>query len=357
MNKIEIIDSGYVSRDDSAFPTLAILDNGEIVCGYTARGKGPDALGGTDWSKSSDQGASWTYGGVILPRKEDPVLVSSLRLSVSSDGTLLAYGSRDKIKGIGDSRTFGEDTNEPVLCRSGDDGKTWSDPEVLPNNLSRIYEISNPIIDAGNNIWLAPAATLSDGDKLGERVVVFRSEDKGNFWPEYSTVFYDPEGKKGFFEQKIINLGQGRLFAVAWTVIMGEYRDLENHYSFSNDFGVTWLPAKPIGIKGQTLSPLLIDENRFLFLSNRRYGNQGVVAYFARYHQGDWIIEGDSILWDAQSDRNTESEKTKGIEAFDDFAFGLPSAIQLGGNLYLSVHWCREDGIFGIRWTRFKEDR
>ena len=256
MNEIEIIDSGYVSRDDAAFPTLVKLDDGEIICAYTAKGKGPDALGGTDWSRSADGGATWIHEGTILPRMDNPVSVNSLRLSRALDGSLLAYGGRDYLEGSGDSRSFGKDLkNEPVICLSVDLGRTWADASVIPTDLSLKFEISNPIIDAGNNIWLAPAATLPDSNRFGERVVVFRSTDHGKTWPEYNTVFHDTGKKKGFFEQKIISLGQGILLGVAWTVTLGDYKDLENHYVLSEDYGRTWTVPKPTGIRGQTLSP------------------------------------------------------------------------------------------------------
>ena len=355
MNTVEVIDTGYVSRDDAAFPTMAVSDSGEIICAYTAKGDGPNALGGTDWSVSSDSGSTWVYGGTILPREENPVRSNSLRISRVSEGTIFAYGSRDYLKGDGSARKFGDYTNEPVVCRSVDSGRSWSEVTVIPSGLAETYEISNPIVEAGNGVLLAPAATLPDSKRLGERVVVFRSEDNGKTWPEYSTVFHDSEGKKGFFEQKIISVGEGRLLAVAWTVTLGDYKDLENHFSISDDYGVTWSPALPTGIKGQTLSPLYLGEDRLFLLSNRRYGNQGVAAYFARFNAEGWVIEGDSLLWDARSSRNAETENTSGIDAFDDFAFGLPSAVRIGENLFLSVHWCREEGIYGIRWTKFRE--
>ncbi|MCK5736863.1 MAG: exo-alpha-sialidase, partial [Spirochaetaceae bacterium] len=338
MNRIEVVDSGYVSRDDAAFPTLIKIDNAEIICAYTAKGKGPDALGGTDWSRSSDGGVTWFHEGTVLPRTENPVSVNSLRLSQVSDGTMLAYGGRDYLEGKGDSRSFGQDEkNEPVFCQSNNQGKTWSEISVIPTDFSLKFEISNPIVVAGNGTWLAPAATLPDRQRLGEKVVVFRSADRGKTWPEFSTVFYDEEKKKGFFEQKIISLGGGQLLAVAWTVTLGDYSDLENHFAFSDDYGLRWTTPKSTGIKGQTLSPLFLGEDRLLLLSNRRYGSQGVVCYFARFHRDEWTIEGETLLWDAHSSRDTKTESKSGIEAFDDFAFGLPSAIQLDNNLYLSV--------------------
>jgi hypothetical protein len=354
--KIEIVDSGHVSRDDAAFPTLVVLGEGELVCGYTAKGQGPNALAGTDWSRSMNGGATWTREGVVLPRTEEPVTINSLRLSAASDGTLLAYGSRDYLEGKGDTRSFGNEKSEPVFCLSRDRGESWSEPAVITTDLSPAYEISNPIVDAGKNIWLAPAATLPDSSRLGERVVVFESRDGGRTWPDYHTVFHDPAGKKGFFEQKVIGLGQGKLLAAAWTVTLGDYKDLENHFALSEDYGQTWSPALPTGISGQTLGLLHLGEDRLLALSNRRYGDQGVVAYLARFSSTGWEIEGELLLWDARANRDKSTEATSGIDAFDDFAFGLPSAVRLGENLFLSVHWCREEGVFGIRWIKFSID-
>lgn len=353
MVKINIEESGHVSRDDAAFPTLIDLGGGEFLCGYTAKGQGPNALAGTDWSRSSDWGSTWTREGSILPRTENPVTINSLRLSAASDGTLIAYGSRDYLEGKGDTRSFGNEKNEPVFCLSRDRGKSWSKPSVIDSDLSPAYEISNPVVDAGSNIWLAPAATLPDSGRLGERVVVFQSKDGGRTWPDCHIVFYDPAGKKGFFEQKVISLGQGKLLAAAWTVTLGDYKDLENHFSLSEDFGRTWSDALPTGISGQTLGLLYLGEDRLLGLSNRRYGDQGVVAYLVRFTPIRWSLEGESLLWDARASRDKNTETTSGIDAFDDFAFGLPSAVRLGENRFLAVHWCREEGVFGIRWTRF----
>jgi sialidase-1 len=355
MNRIEIIDTGHVSRDDAAFPTLAQLGDGEMLCAYTEKGDGPNAMAGTVWSRSTDWGSSWIREGTILPRAEKPVMVNSLRLSVASDGTILAYGDRNYLEGKGDSRSFGNEKSEPVVCQSSDRGRTWSEPRVIESTLSKAYEITNPIVDAGRDIWLAPAATLADALKLGERVVAFRSTDHGKTWPEHITVLSDPEGKKGFFEQKVINLGNGRLLAAAWTVTLGDYQDLENHFAISNDYGQTWTVPAPTGIRGQTLGLTYLGEDRLLLLSNRRYGSQGVVVYFARFTEKSWTVEGESLLWDAKASRDISTEESTGIDAFSDFAFGLPSAVPINDNNFLSVHWCKEDGIFGIKCTKFRE--
>ena len=59
MAHIEVLESGYVDRADSAFPTLVALDTGEIVCGFS-RGGGPYATGDTHCARSADGCASST---------------------------------------------------------------------------------------------------------------------------------------------------------------------------------------------------------------------------------------------------------------------------------------------------------
>ena len=356
---IEIVASGHVTRDDAAFPTLAILGDGSLLCAYTAKGDGPNAIGGTECSRSTDGGYTWEYQGIILPRAEDPVAVNSLRISRSSAGRLYAYGERTYLTGAGRERDFRNDVREPVFCVSDDDGLSWSSPAVIPTALARGYEISNPMLCMGNDRLLAPAALLPDEEHLGEKVVLFESPDGGKSWPNHIVMLSDPEGKKGFFEQKVIDLGDGRLLAAAWTVILGEYSDLENHFAWSSDYGKSWSVPRPMGVRGQTLTPHLLGYDgkgncRLLCLSNRRYGDQGVVAYLVTASENSSRVELETMVWDAKMSRDRATEKSSGIDAFDDFAFGLPSAISLGDDSYLAVHWCREEGVFGIRWTRLR---
>ena len=115
MSGLEILDTGLVSRDDAAFPTLARLDNGDLLCAFNARGDGPNSTGGTDLARSTDGGTTWKLQGPILV-PDGPGRANSLRLSRTSGGTLLAYGARWLDRGQ-DPR-FGQEHNEPVLCHS-----------------------------------------------------------------------------------------------------------------------------------------------------------------------------------------------------------------------------------------------
>jgi len=350
MPRIQVVDTGIINNQDSAFPTLVRLDSGDLLAGFSVGG-GPNATGSTECARSRDGGKTWSCQTAILPRGKDPDTTSSLRLSRTADGTLLAYGAR--VYPVDGKHKFGHQIKrEPVLCRSTDGGFNWSRPEVIPSPVPGPFEVSNPVVVLQDGRWLAPAATLAAPERLGEQVVAFISEDQGKTWGRMTTVMRDPEGVKGFFEQKVIELEPGRILAAAWTVRMGDYSDLEDHFAVSNDGGQSWGPALPTGIRGQTLTPVWLGGDRMLVLYNRRYGQQGVQMCLVRFNDTAWTVEYEGTLWDATSSRQRSPSVTSGIDEFDSFAFGLPSALRLDEETLLAVHWCKESGVFGIRWTR-----
>ena len=353
MTKIEILASGHINRADSAFPTLVRLDNGDIICGFSVGG-GPSASGGTDWARSTDGGQTWTWEGTILPRTENPVTTNSLRLSRTREGTVIAYGQRNypsEEKG-----EWGTGKNEPIFCLSSDNGRTWSSPHVIHSDRKGPFEISNPVVVLADGRWLAPAAVLGDPKRLGEYVIAFESSDKGRTWPSTRTVLKDPEGLKGFFEQKLIELEPDMLLAVAWTVSLGDYKDFENHFAISKDGGRTWSPPRSTGIRGQTMTPLWLGDDRLLVVYNRRYGRQGVVICLVRFTETRWEVEWEHMLWDAKKSRQRGEDVESGIDEMSHFEFGLPSVLRLDEKSFLAVHWCKEEGIFGIRWTKLRLD-
>lgn len=176
MAQIEILESGYVDRNDSAFPTLVQLDNGNLLCGFSVGG-GAHATGGTHCAHSTDGGRTWQHRSVILDRTVNPIQTNHLRLSRTAEGTILAYGQRDQNEETAQGRKRIACT--ATLCRSTDDENNWSPPETTPFDFSGPYVISNPIVATHDGRWLSPTATFHDG-RYGERVVLLDSLDNGS---------------------------------------------------------------------------------------------------------------------------------------------------------------------------------
>ena len=346
---IEILDTGHIDREDSAFPTLVQLGDGDIVCGFS-RGGGAHAQGGTHCARSADGGLTWSYLGAVLERSEDPVKTNHLRLSRSADGTILAYGQRDQKEETpdGDRRL----ACEPVLCRSTDGGRCWSEPEVIPFQIPGPYEISNPIVVTADGRWLAPAATFHDG-RYGERVVLHESSDRGATWPDRYTVFRDPGTGVGYLEQKLIETQPGHMLALAWVQDFVNDTDLKNAFSVSTDGGRNWDGPHSTGIQGQTMTPIWLGEDRYLVLYNKRFGDQSIQMCLVRVSGSCWTPEFEGMLFDGQA-RLELTDDVSSQEQIGLIQFGYPMGLRLGDDTVLTVHWCAEEGVCGIRWTRLR---
>lgn len=350
---IEILDTGRIDERDSAFPQAVQLPNGDLVCSFSVGG-GQYVHGGTDWARSTDGGKTWRLEGQLLPPSTDPPSANFLKLSLAADGqTVFAYGTR--YWGSPDVR-FGERRGEAVYCTSQDGCRTWSAPRVIAMPDSPL-EISHAICPLRSGRLLAPAALLSTKDRLGEEVFVTVSDDGGLTWPSRHPVFRDPAGQLGFWEQKLAEVAPGLLIAVAWTVTLGEYRDQPNHFALSRDDGRTWGPHQSTGIRGQTMTPLPLGPDRLLVLFNRRYGDQGIVACLVTFTDTAWTVYHEQLFYDARSFRDGPSSGNTGVDELASFQFGFPTAIRVRDGTFLATHWCVEQGVCGIRWTRFRIER
>jgi hypothetical protein len=353
MPAIEIVGTGWIDQRDSAFPQAVQLPDGDLLCSFSVGG-GPNVHGGSDWARSTDGGATWTLEGTLAAPTTDPPTTYALKLSLAADGqTVYAYGSHSFRAA---EETFGEGRNQAVLCRSTDGGRTWSEPLPVPMAGHALLEVSHGVLPLASGRLLAPAATLPSKDRLGEQVLVAISDDGGLTWPRYGVVFEDPEKRFGYFEQKLAQAAPDLLIATCWTVTLGDVADQPDSFVLSRDNGSTWGPAHSTGIMGQTMTPIPLGRDRLLVLYNRRYGEQGIVVNLVTFTDEAWTIHHEGLIYDAGARRQRPRDVETGVEEFDSFMFGFPTAIKLQDGTYLTTHWCKEDGPCGIRWTKLRID-
>ena len=351
MPSIEILDSGRIDERESAFPQAVQLPNGDILCSFNVGG-GAHVTGGTDWARSTDGGRTWNVEETILPRVDNAT--NALKLSISADGeTVYAYGSRSYRE---EGARFGEGKNEPVLCTSTDGGHRWSEPTVVPMMGYSPLEISHGALALQSGRLLAPGATLESQDKLGRLVIAAVSDDGGKTWPRHATVFEDPDGVHGYFEQKLAEVEPGLLIATCWTIVMDGVEDIDDHFTISRDDGLTWSRPKPTGTMGQTMTPIPLGGDRLMVLYNRRYGQQGVVMNLVTFTDDAWAVHYEGLMYDPNSTAERPEDIESGVETFSGFQFGFPTAIRLHDGNYLATHWSQEGGHFGIRWTLLRVD-
>lgn len=349
MPTIDVLGSGRIDDRESAFPMAVELPGGDLLCSYGVGG-GALVTGGTDWSRSTDGGATWNVEGVLLPKDDDRNRANFLKLTLAPDGqTVYAYGQWIDAD---TSQQFGARDSGTLLCRSTDGGLTWSDPETVPMPKGPL-EVSHGLLPLKSGRLLAPAATLFRPDELGLQVITALSDDGGQTW-SHSVPFEDSEKKRGFFEQKFVELDDNRVMGVAWTVTLGQYDDLEDSFVISPDGGTTWGEIQSTGISGQTMTPVFLGDDRLLVLYNHRRGEQSIRMCLVTFTDDAWTVHHESVMYDARTVYQRPDSAQTGIDELDDFAFGFPTAVPLQDGTFLATHWCVEDGRCGIRWTRLQ---
>ncbi len=217
-------------------------------------------------------------------------------------------------------------------------------------------EVSHGILVLQSGRLLAPAGALSGEDTLGERVYLAASDDDGQTW-QYTIVFEDAvglHGRRGFFEHKFVELAPDIVMGVCWTVTLGDYVDQQNSYVISHDGGRTFGPITSTNIHGQTMTPISLGDDRLLVLYNKRHGAQEIRMCLVSCTDQSWAVHHESSMYNTELFYERESSVESGIDEFDDFAFGYPTAIRLNDGTFLATHWCHEHGKCVIRWTRLE---
>ena len=217
-------------------------------------------------------------------------------------------------------------------------------------------EISHGALALKSGRLLAPGATLESQDTLGRLVIAAVSDDGGQTWPRHATIFEDPDGVHGYFEQKLAEVEPGLLISTCWTIVMDGVTDIDDHFTISRDDGLTWSRPKPTGIMGQTMTPIPLGDDRLLVLYNRRYGQQGVVMNLVTFTDDAWTVHYEGMMYDPNTSAERPEDIESGVETFSGFQFGFPTAIRLHDGNYLATNWSQEGGHFGIRWTLLRVD-
>ena len=104
------------------------------------------------------------------------------------------------------------------------------------------------------------------------------------------------------------------------------------------------------------MTPVSLGGNRLLVLYNKRAGNQCIVMNLVEFSPDEWTIVHDGVLYDNTNRPLPGAGTWKGVDSFDDFAFGFPTAIPLANVQHLATYWSKERGVFGISWALLEID-
>jgi len=246
-----------------AFPDICRCANGDLLCvmyaGYDhvsfprqdlPRGARVCAV------RSTDEGHTWTPAQIVADTPWDDRDPSVCCLS---DGTLICnwftyYGGFKEPEG---DKTF--KYKELWLCRSTDNGHTWTQPELIPHLAGAYWACSSPIIELVDGTLLWPVYR-EYRDPLRNWSAVVRSTDKGKTWSE---PYWVDETNDDNDEPAVLQMPDGRVLC-----LMRANSGDSMWYSWSEDQGLTWTPSQKTGFPGHC--PYLFrTEDGILLLGHR----------------------------------------------------------------------------------------
>jgi len=343
------------------FPALVRLADGELLASFAVAAGFEAADMHTELARSQDGGRSWQLAGTLFNERTDRPTSANMRISRTADGELIAFGVRaDRSRadeGLSSPLTQGFVETELLLFRSHDDGHSWQGPAIIePPLVGPSFELCSPVIHLADGRWLWPTSTWKgwDGDcPNGMKAIALVSHDRGQSWPDYVDVMDGHAEQLIYWEQKIVDMGDGRLLAVCWTHDLAQGVDREVHYAISHDYGRSFGPPRSTGLHGQTSTPIWLGDGRLVCVY-RRTDLPGLWASYVRIDGDAWINEGELALWGHQ--RAGEANMVGGAnlsQSFTKLKLGLPAGLRLPEGDIFAACWCVEECVYVIRWFRF----
>ncbi len=360
---IKVKKSGIVYRNSKPhlkslhayFPSLVLLPDGDMLVSFTIGSAFDSVDCHPVYSRSSDGGKTWVFEGDLPVIKRD-FISSTCRISLCADGEIIGFGAYF-IRNSDEQELLNPETNgfvptELFLIRSKDKGFIWTKPEIIiPPIKGHPFEICSPVVALTSNEWLIPTSTWkgwNGEDPIGMKAIVLRSYDKGKTWPEYSIVMDGSNKEIVYWEQKLIKIANEQLLSVCWTHNLKDKKDMEIHYAISQDRAKTFSVPQSTGLKGQTCTPIYLEDNKILSLY-RRTDKPGLWANISHLDGNKWINDEEVPLWGEHFSQLTRKKRNI-VKEMNILKFGLPTIVKLNNKEIFAAFWCVEECVAIIRW-------
>ncbi|MCI8525189.1 MAG: exo-alpha-sialidase [Oscillospiraceae bacterium] len=373
---MKIIESKTIYKDGEypAFPNLAKLHNGQIICAFRhaldrqkqyGRHTHVDPTAKDVFIVSPDGGNTFDPDlHVIL---DDEMSEQDPCVNVLSDGRILVTYFRWQLVPIGKGpETWGKENFEfegrslhglydcyvygTSWSISDDNGATWRHmPVIRDPNIPEAACVRGNIVEMPDGTLLLPYYGSLAPKELS-RIGLMRSTDRGESWQYFSEMAYDGDGFRTFVEPFLYLTESGRLVCLIRT--QSDYNKkglsfddtyLNLHITVSEDGGKTFGPVEEI--------PSVYASNPFHAL--RLQSGRVLVTY--GYRRAPFGMR--AKLCNAELTDLNEAEE---IILRDDAAtgdVGYPNAIQLdNGDILVAYYFNNADHLRSIEVTRLRED-
>jgi len=174
-------------------------------------------------------------------------------------------------------------THQVFTVRSGDGGKTWSAPEPTPTPFTQLEAISTPPrLMPDGRLLMTPYGNHTGNPRSYKHAALIESRDLGRTW---TTITEIKSPKHLLLEPDLVRLPDNRLLLLARPVMV---------WTESTDGGKTWSETKEVGFEGDCPYLLLTSKNILLCGIRQRATKSTVVLHstdFGRTWKGPVVLD------------------------------------------------------------------
>ncbi len=329
--------SGLVTHHDpdSAIALIESFDGGEnwLEKSFRIVYKGQEGMG------VNDPGISQLIKGDLLLR----VAVLDIQATLDRDRITGKIASHRPEHGLVAALRGNE------ILRSTDQGQTWSEHTPFDENNLRGTCSREPIVELEDGSLLL--SVYQGAPQRTDEALLLRSFDMGKSWGDATLIASDPDGLRGqhyginYNETAVLNLGGGELIAMIRSD--GSFQSEEGEHiqvggigelmiSRTFDSGLSWYPPTPSGVWGQPAHLQRLNDGRILCTYGYRKKPYGIRATLSTDRGHSWS---DPIIL---------------CEGFPSWDIGYPSSVELTPGKIFTTYYCHKDDqvrhIAGTIW-------
>lgn len=257
----------------------------------------------------------------------------------------------EKTEGLLDSRLF--------LSRSSDNGRSWSEPQLVDTTpFTCPTPITGPTLLLPNGEWGLQFETnkhYCDPAPWQHASVIMFSADEGRTWPRHTVVATDPQRRFFWWDQRPAVLSDGSLLDLFWTYdnVAGEYLNI--HARRSDDGGRSWGDLWDTGVPGQPAPAVSLSEGRLAMVYVDRTGTPTIMARLSDDGGRTWP-EATAVLLSAPREDTQTVGKSSMQDAWAEmskFSLGLPTTARLSDDEFVVVYYAGpETDVTDVHWVR-----